>query len=344
MTEFVSIIVPFYNAKSYLERCVYSVSDQTHPHFELLLIDDGSEDGSGEIARELCRPDRRFRLISTPHRGVSAARNAGMEAAKGKYLFFLDADDTIHPRLLEVLVELCEVTGAALAMEMYRLIEETAPQGHAAGPDREESREWSYLYVEAAEAIRKFSSRGNPYNLHGIGGKMFRHSEVGSLRFDEKRGNGEDTVFLYEFLNKGKDVVFLRERWYDYWYRPDGASRQLKVQTCRDIYECMTYISAREQEQGRMENARTWAEFASFRLRQAYVRSWKERSREVFTYVKTLGRNLRTSGQYALLTSGERRKNFIAYYCFPLYLPLHKAAVWIWKMRKRIADGGNEGL
>ena len=102
--ELISIIVPVYNAEKYLEDCIRSVLKQTYTHFELILVEDGSTDNSREICRRASMDDIRILLIKQErNQGVSRARNAGIEAAKGKYLFFLDSDDTIHPQLLETL-------------------------------------------------------------------------------------------------------------------------------------------------------------------------------------------------------------------------------------------------
>lgn len=343
MDALISIIVPFYNSKGYIERCVHSVLEQTYPHFELLLIDDGSQDGSTEIVRELCRRDARFRFIRLPHGGVSIARNAGIEAARGTYLFFLDIDDTIHPRLLEALAELCGITGAEFAAALYNhvYVGKTDPGDYPTARPRKDRREWDYTYMEAGQAIRQFSTYGN--NFQAIGGKMFRRSEVGGLRFDEKRHNGEDTLFVYDFLSTGKSAVLLREKWYDYWHYPSGASQRLKVQACWDTHECMMDISAREQAQGRMDCARFWVKFASFRLRKIYMRSWEEHNPEVFAYVKTLAREFKKSRQHALLPLDERGKNFLAFHCFPLYLPLHMVMVWLWRRKERkLISGGRD--
>lgn len=341
MTELVSIIVPIYNSEAYLERCVRSALDQTYPYFELLLIDDGSEDGSPELCRELCRLDQRLRFLPRPHAGVSAARNAGLEAAQGTYLFFLDSDDTLHPRLLEALVELCQATGAALATELYRHVDGTAPQDRVASLDRENSRDWSYTYMRKEEAIRQFSTHENGYNFQGIGGKMIRRGDVGSLRFDLDRGNGEDTIFIYNFLNGGKDAVLLWEKWYDYWNHKDSVSRQLTVQYCKDVFTCANYISARELEQGRQEGAQFWTQVASARLRRMYVRGWEEGNREVSANVKTLARKLSQSQRFALLPPSERRKHVLAFSCYPLYLPLHRAMSWQWRRNERRRNEGD---
>ena len=118
--ELISIIVPVYNAEQYLGDCIKSVLKQTYTHFELILVEDGSTDNSREICRRVGMDDIRISLVRQErNQGVSRARNAGIEAAKGKYLFFLDSDDTIHPRLIETLYKIMEKEGAAIATEFY---------------------------------------------------------------------------------------------------------------------------------------------------------------------------------------------------------------------------------
>ena len=98
---FFSIICPFYNAVKYLEEAVQSVLAQTCGNWELLLCDDGSEDGSGALARRLASEDERIRLITLAHEGTWNARKAGIRAAGGTHLVFLDSDDALSPALLE---------------------------------------------------------------------------------------------------------------------------------------------------------------------------------------------------------------------------------------------------
>ena len=91
----ISIIVPVYNAEDSLDRCICSVLDQTCPSFELILVDDGSTDGSPEICDRYAAEDSRVVVIHKVNGGVSSARNAGIEVAAGEYLMFLDADDVL---------------------------------------------------------------------------------------------------------------------------------------------------------------------------------------------------------------------------------------------------------
>ena len=121
MGDLISIIIPVYNSAQYIEECIKSVLEQTYKCFEALLIDDGSDDGSREICEDICKKDERFVIIRQEHIGVSAARNRGLEKAKGQYLFFLDSDDVIHPRLLEELHLLLKKKKAGMAYGMQQL-------------------------------------------------------------------------------------------------------------------------------------------------------------------------------------------------------------------------------
>lgn len=334
MGPLISVIVPIYNTQAYLPKCVQSVLDQTHSNFELLLVDDGSRDGSAEVCRALCASDSRLRFLPRPHRGVSAARNTGMDEANGEYLFFLDSDDTIHPRLLEALLELCEATGAALATEVYRHVEVSDPSSQLEALHAENGGPWSYSYMNNAAAFRQFSSRENGHSFHGIGGKLVRRSAVGALRFDETLTNGEDTLFVYILLMMGLDVVILWKKWYQYWIHGRNISKMLTVQSCEDSYRCLKYICEQEvnRENGLGKGATFWTLVISARLRRTYMRSRQEHNREVSGYLKKLAGDEARSDRFAMLSTREKWKHYLAFQCYPLYLPVHRLSTWIWQI------------
>ena len=101
----ISVIVPIYNAEKFLHYCIDSILNQTVIDFELILVDDGSTDNSGKICDEYSEKDNRIWVIHKPNGGVSSARNAGIEAAKGEYICFVDSDDFLESSYLEELVE-----------------------------------------------------------------------------------------------------------------------------------------------------------------------------------------------------------------------------------------------
>ena len=104
----ISVIVPIYNVERYLCACIDSVLNQTYRDFELILVDDGSPDNCGAICDEYAQRDSRIRVIHKTNGGLSDARNAGLDIATGKYVYFLDSDDTIEPNLLETVVPILE--------------------------------------------------------------------------------------------------------------------------------------------------------------------------------------------------------------------------------------------
>lgn len=101
----ISVIIPVYNSKKYLERCLQSVLRQTHSNIEIILIDDGSTDGSGEICDKFCQKDDRIKVIHKKNGGQAQARNRGLDLASGEYIGFMDNDDVIDSRMYEVLLE-----------------------------------------------------------------------------------------------------------------------------------------------------------------------------------------------------------------------------------------------
>lgn len=108
MEPMVSIIVPVYNAQQYIRRCVDSILNQEYTDFELLLIDDGSTDSSGEICDEYAQKDTRIRVVHKENSGVSDSRNLALDYATGKYIQFLDSDDWITPDATRLLVRSAE--------------------------------------------------------------------------------------------------------------------------------------------------------------------------------------------------------------------------------------------
>lgn len=104
----ISVIVPIYNVEAYLPECIESILNQTYANFECILVDDGSPDRCGAICDEYAKRDSRIKVIHQPNRGVSEARNTGLDAANGQYISFVDSDDWIKPEMLEVLFEITQ--------------------------------------------------------------------------------------------------------------------------------------------------------------------------------------------------------------------------------------------
>lgn len=121
MNDLVSVVVPVYRVEDYLHKCVDSLLAQTHPNLEVILVDDGSPDRSGQICDEYAAQDARVRVIHQPNSGPgpSSARNAGMRIARGDYLAFVDSDDWVHEEYVATLLRLVHDHDADLAFCLF---------------------------------------------------------------------------------------------------------------------------------------------------------------------------------------------------------------------------------
>ena len=118
--ELISIIVPVYNVDNYLRDCLNSILGQTYTNIEIICINDGSTDNSLEILNEYKDKDSRITVISQLNGGLSAARNAGLEVAKGEWVTFVDSDDCIHNKFIERTVFVAKNTGSSLVIARYK--------------------------------------------------------------------------------------------------------------------------------------------------------------------------------------------------------------------------------
>ena len=118
--ELISIIVPIYNAENYLYRCLDSIINQTYAKLQIILVDDGSTDSSGEICEQYAKNDARIEVIHTINKGVICARKTGVKAAKGKYVGFVDSDDYIDNDYYEKLYICAEKNNAEMVQTGYK--------------------------------------------------------------------------------------------------------------------------------------------------------------------------------------------------------------------------------
>lgn len=200
-----SIIVPVYNAKMYLERCVRSILGQTIADIEIILVDDGSKDGSGEICDIFCEQDKRVKVIHKLNGGVSSARNAGLNIASGEYVMFVDSDDWISNNLCKkMLLHIGEVD---LGIGGYTIINKNG-----------ESEE--LLAEEELEFPRQFGIRFDQlYKKNFINApfaKIYKMNIIGEQRFDTSVALGEDFLFNLEYLSKCKKIKIVNTSGYMY--------------------------------------------------------------------------------------------------------------------------------
>lgn len=202
----ISVIIPVYNAQAYLRQCVDSVLCQTYPDLEILLIDDGSTDSSGAICDALAAGDSRIRVIHQPNRGVSAARNAGLEAATGELVSFVDADDTLDADMYEFLVRLMEEHDADIAHCAYR---------HIVGEEVRLVHDTRALHPQSREEALRCLVGGRLF-VGSLWNKLYRREVLRGLRFDESIKINEDILYNYFAFKRAEKTVFSDTAKYNY--------------------------------------------------------------------------------------------------------------------------------
>lgn len=202
----ISVIIPVYNAEPFLPACLDSVLAQTHRELEIILIDDGSTDGSGGICDRYAARDSRIRVIHLENGGVSRARNRGLELATGELISFIDSDDTMEPDMYELLVQCMEEHHADISHCGYKhLVRDEIRLVHDTRQIRPQTRE---------EALNCFVS-GTLFG-GGLWNKLFRRSLLEGLSFREDLKNNEDILFNFEAFSRAECSVFADYALYNY--------------------------------------------------------------------------------------------------------------------------------
>lgn len=220
MEQLVSIIVPVYNAKEYLKRCVDSILVQDYPHFELLLMDDGSTDGSAAICDAYAKQDERVRVIHKKNTGVSDTRNQALDLARGVYIQFLDSDDWIVPEATRLLVQAMEKYDCDMVIsDFYRVAGERLAQKGDIEENRVLSRqEFAACMIE------------NPADFYYgvLWNKLYKREiiEENRIRMDVSLSWCEDFLFNLEYIRHCSSFYALQVPIYYYVKRKGSLVSQ----------------------------------------------------------------------------------------------------------------------
>ncbi|MDR2413138.1 MAG: glycosyltransferase family 2 protein [Rickettsiales bacterium] len=204
MNPKISVIIANYNNADYLHDCLDSVASQSFTDLECIVVDDGSTDDSKKIIRQFARRDKRFRTVFQENRGVSAARNVGLDMARGEWIFFLDSDDCACPGALDTLYSLGVQNNADIVGGGgVRVFDDFKPMP-AAAP--EPANPQFIFFSNSCEDIIKMSMLGETHRFVWVWRRLFRRDLIGSLRFDEALYPGEDTCFMFELIPRAARI------------------------------------------------------------------------------------------------------------------------------------------
>lgn len=229
-TPKISVIVPIYNVEKYLPQCLESILSQTFTDYELLLIDDGSKDRSGEICDRYAERDSRVKVFHTENRGVSAARNLGLEKATAEWICFVDSDDWVEDRYLQSLFNGRCLSKESIVCQSFYVENE--------------------LYLETRRKLRSYSDIVlrepfdeslvmyyllNNYSVN-VFAKLFSRKLIvdHQIFFCEDISWFEDAIFLHNYLLYVKEIALSSFVSYHYMQRNSNISLTKKVHTCED--------------------------------------------------------------------------------------------------------------
>ena len=217
MMPTISVIVPVYKAEKYIESCVRSILSQTYGDFELILVEDGSPDRSGEICDALAKTDTRIRVIHKENGGAATARNAGLDVATGDFIAFIDGDDCIHPQYLEFLLALQKETDADFAMCHYDFFTE---EGEWFGGEPQ----MEYELLNGAELLANFTEHCRKVSLISLCMKLCKKEVFEGLRIPEGFIE-EDSMSLPHILERATKIARSEEKLYHWRVTPGSVTR-----------------------------------------------------------------------------------------------------------------------
>ena len=231
-----SIIIPVYNVEQYLRDCLTSVIAQTYPDYEVICVNDGSKDGSLALLKDYQTKYPQITIISQQNKGLSAARNAGIQAAKGDYLFFLDSDDWIEPNALEVLAQKQEGEDM-VCFNGRRVFEDGRNEDPDCGIEEAQLTGWEY-YNKYALVSRKFHFVCSVLRLYR------REYLLQNNLFFEEGIYHEDNLFTPLACYYAQTVKMIPDCLYIYRIREGSITQTPKLERLNDMLTVANKLSA----------------------------------------------------------------------------------------------------
>lgn len=211
MQALVSIIIPVYNLENYIENCLNSIINQTYGNLEIICVDDGSKDRSGEIIKAMAEKDSRIIYIRQENAGVSAARNNGLDNAKGDYIMFADGDDYMHFQAVEILVRCIEEKQCNMIFALNKATFKTDEEMNMIS-------QYNFTKIDSDTLFENGTDRA-------VWNKIFRKDVLNDLRFPVGFANGEDFNYMLRLFYKcGDNLGYRIDCVLYYYYLRDGSA------------------------------------------------------------------------------------------------------------------------
>lgn len=227
----ISVIVPVYNGQDYLENCIRSIENQTWKNLEVIIVNDGSQDGTAGVCDALQTSYDNVRVITLDDLGVSAARNAGLDEAKGEFVTFVDADDMLHPAMLQMLGDCMARTESDIVGCRFFMWSDETEWERAVQTEAVEGKTVTY---DEGDYLRDSLLRGNSR----CWSKLYRMETIGDMRFQEGLSIGEDMLFVLKLLARAGRITEMDYQGYGYYQNPQGAINRAFTPRYMDQISC----------------------------------------------------------------------------------------------------------
>lgn len=224
----VSVIVPVYNVEKYVSKCIETILEQTYKNFELILVDDGSPDKSGEICERYAATDNRIKVIHRENGGLSAARNSGLNIAQGDYILFVDSDDFINIHTLEITVASCIKNDCDICIFSFLETED-----HNYAHDTPVSDDCKVY--ESDHLFENYFQYPFICTICSCWNKLYKAHIFKTLRFPEDVAKCEDAAIRFHILFQAKKICVLDEHLYYYYLSPNSIMRSPFKESSLDI-------------------------------------------------------------------------------------------------------------
>lgn len=229
MNPKISVIVPVYNVEKYLKRCMDSIINQSYENLDIIMIDDGSTDSSGDLCDQIALMDCRIRVQHKKNGGLSSARNVGLDIMNGEYVMFVDSDDYISEDCVQILYELILSTKSKIAIGNFMLAKDERVRF-----ERENDKIWCMSGREAIEL--QFGK--NTVQLVSAWAKLYQKEVFKDLRFPEGMLH-EDEGTTYKALYFCEKVVVSESVVYAYYWNDESITKRPKKKNYEDLCEIL---------------------------------------------------------------------------------------------------------
>ena len=213
----ISVVVPVYNGEPFLGRCLESLLEQNTPDMEIIVVDDGSRDGTWALLQRMAQEDPRIHPIHQKNSGVSAARNTALDHCRGRYIRFADADDLAVPDSSAALINRMEETGSELVIAGYNEVTGPLRTARSLAPGE--------TVLALDDFLQIFSRQSNSFYYGVLWNKLFQGDIIreNNIRFPTNMKWGEDFHFVTDYLAHVRQVAYLTSPVYDYQRRINGT-------------------------------------------------------------------------------------------------------------------------